>query len=191
MAKKPKNLSSEDRLLWDRVARSANPMRRRTQSFALTQSETKPPLDVEKPTFTLDISKLHLGASVGESPQPVRKIEPLRMDKKTHTRMIRGQLRPEARIDLHGMTQAQAHPALARFIHDAYDRHLRLVLVITGKGRSSDHQDYDLASAPRGVLRQNVPQWLRHPSLGRMILDIREAHTRHGGHGALYVYLRK
>lgn len=191
MAKKPKHLSNEDRLLWDRVARSAKPLRNRSQTFTLPQFDTKSPNTVQKPTVPLDLANLNFGATAAPTPQPLRKTDPLRMDKKTHTRMMRGQLRPEARIDLHGMTQAQAHPALARFIHDAYDRHLRLVLVITGKGQLSDPGGYDLAAPPRGVLRQNVPQWLRHPSLSHMILDIREAHSRHGGHGALYVYLRK
>ena len=36
-----------------------------------------------------------------------------------------------------------------------------------------------------------TPRWLREPGLAELIADVREAHRRHGGAGALYVYLRK
>jgi DNA-nicking Smr family endonuclease len=104
--------------------------------------------------------------------------------------MIRGKLKPEARIDLHGMTLADAHPALIRFVTDAWDRGLRLVLVITGKG-SRAPEDEGPIPARRGVLRQQVPGWLAAPPLATFVLEVREAHQRHGGGGAFYVYLRR
>jgi len=103
--------------------------------------------------------------------------------------MIRGKLKPEGRLDLHGMTLAQAHPALTRFILDAYDRDKRLVLVITGKGK--DRDEGGPIPIRRGVLRHQVPGWLHAPPLGAVVLDIREAHLRHGGQGAYYVYLKR
>ncbi len=107
--------------------------------------------------------------------------------------MVRGKLVPEARLDLHGMTLAQAHGALNSFILGAVRRGLRLVLVITGKGRGGSGQGFDDGPLPRraGALRQEVPHWLRSAPLGAHVLNTHAAHRSHGGDGALYVYLRK
>jgi DNA-nicking Smr family endonuclease len=42
-----------------------------------------------------------------------------------------------------------------------------------------------------GVLRHQVPLWLRQPPLGQAVLQVSEAHLKHGGSGAYYVYLRR
>ena len=111
------------------------------------------------------------------------------MDAGTHAKMTRGKLVPEARIDLHGMTLAEAHPELIRFILNAQSQGLRLVLVITGKGKRRD----DSGPIPQrmGALRHQVPHWLHLPPLGPAVLQISEAHLKHGGSGAYYVYLRR
>ncbi|MHA6324415.1 Smr/MutS family protein [Roseivivax sp. CAU 1753] len=113
----------------------------------------------------------------------------VQMDAKAFTRMKRGKLVPEARIDLHGMTLDRAHPALTGFIMSAQARGCRLVLVITGKGQRED--PYDSAPRRRGVLKSQVPQWLKMPPLAASVLQVTEAHVRHGGKGAYYVYLRR
>ena len=104
---------------------------------------------------------------------------PVAMDKRRFQRMTRGKLQPEARIDLHGMTLAQAHAALNGFILRAQANGLRLVLVITGKGRQAD--DDGPIPRRRGALKHDVPQWLRMAPLAGCVLEIREAHARHGG----------
>ena len=114
---------------------------------------------------------------------------PLLMDAKTHARMTRGKLAPEARIDLHGMTVAEAHPRLSGFIIDAYAEGMRLVLVITGKGRSG--HEHGPVPQRQGILKHQVPHWLTMPPIGPLVLQITEAHLRHGGSGAYYVYLRR
>ena len=113
----------------------------------------------------------------------------LQMDAKAYGKMTRGRLAPEARIDLHGMTLAEAHPALIHFILNARSGGLRLVLVITGKGkRGTDHGPIPQRM---GALRHQVPQWLRLPPLGPAVLQVTEAHLKHGGSGAYYVYLKR
>lgn len=114
---------------------------------------------------------------------------PLRMDKKHFTRMKRGKLVPEARIDLHGMTMERAHPALNGFILRAYAEGLRLVLVITGKGKTKD--DDGPIPVRRGVLKHNVPLWLSMPPLNSAVLQVTQSHISHGGSGAYYVYLKR
>ncbi len=115
--------------------------------------------------------------------------QPVRIDRRTHQQMTRGKLRPEARIDLHGMTLAEAHPELIRFVLNAHEAGKRLILVITGKGKRGDDQ----GPIPQrvGVLRHQVPQWLTQPPLGAVVLQVTPAHLKHGGGGAFYVYLRR
>lgn len=115
--------------------------------------------------------------------------ESVRMDSKAYARLRRGKLKPEARIDLHGMTLAQARPALTAFILTAHARQRRLVLVITGKGKRG--ADPGPIPVRPGALRHEVPLWLRLPPLPQSVLQVVQAHARHGGEGAWYVYLRR
>jgi len=114
---------------------------------------------------------------------------PVQMDKKAFTRMKRGKMLPEAKLDLHGMTQEQAHPALVGFILRAHGSGKRLVLVVTGKGKAK--ADDGPIPIRRGVLKHHVPQWLSMPPIGPLVLQVAEAHISHGGSGAYYVYLRR
>lgn len=114
---------------------------------------------------------------------------PIQMDRKSFDQMKRGKLKPEGRIDLHGMTLDRAHPTLTRFILSSHSDGKRLVLVITGKGKSRD--DGGPIPVRFGVLRHQVPLWLSMQPLSSAVLQITQAHDRHGGGGAYYVYLRK
>lgn len=104
------------------------------------------------------------------------------VDARTMDRLRRGRLRPEARLDLHGLTQEKAHRALDRFMTEAQASGHRCVIVITGKGRVSEGG---------GVLRNQVPGWLNAPGLRPRILAFAPAQPRDGGAGALYVLLRR
>lgn len=114
---------------------------------------------------------------------------PVQMDKKSFGRMKRGKLLPEAKLDLHGMTMDKAHPALIGFLLRAHSQSKRLVLVITGKGKHRD--DGGPIPVRYGVLKHNVPQWLRMMPLSPVVLQVTEAHLSHGGSGAYYIYLRR
>jgi DNA-nicking Smr family endonuclease len=113
----------------------------------------------------------------------------------TAERLRKGALEPDRRIDLHGKTEAAAHRALLSFLRGAQRSGDRLVLVITGKGaRTPDPYapfDLELETRARGVLKSMVPRWFREPEFAEIIADHRSAHIRHGGGGALYVYLKK
>ena len=114
---------------------------------------------------------------------------PVQMDKKTFAKMARGKLKPDARIDLHGMTLDRAHGVLNRFIFDAHASGKRLVLVITGKGK--DRDEGGPIPVRYGVLRHQVPHWLSIPPLASVVMQVNPAHLRHGGGGAYYVYLKR
>lgn len=112
------------------------------------------------------------------------------MDAKAYGRLKRGKMGPEARLDLHGLTQGRAHGVLSSFIQQAHAQGLRLVLVITGKG-STRREEPDAMTDRKGTLRHAVPQWLAQAPVAPLILQVTPAHQRHGGTGAYYVYLRR
>jgi DNA-nicking Smr family endonuclease len=109
----------------------------------------------------------------------------------TRERLRRGLVEPDARIDLHGMPEAAAHRALHVFLHAAHVRGLGLVLVVTGKGNPRKVEGVPWLASPHGLLKQMVPRWLNQPGPAALIAHVQAAHARHGGGGALYVYLRK
>lgn len=194
-----RTLRPEEQELWHAVARSARPMHsgppkppRLPDSPALPATEPARPAPApEVPAFRLG-EKARAGTAIDLAPgfTEALKAAPLRMDSKTHGRMTRGKLAPEARIDLHGMTLAEAHPELIRFILNAQSDGLRLVLVITGKGRKGG-ADHGPIPQRVGALRHQLPAWLRQAPLGPAVLQVAEAHMKHGGAGAFYVYLRR
>jgi len=102
------------------------------------------------------------------------------IDRASAERLKRGRLAVEARLDLHGMTQAEAHRALSMFIRMSRADGKRCVLVITGRG-----------SVGAGVLKGAVPRWLDEPEFRPHLLAIATAQPRDGGSGALYVMLRR
>lgn len=184
--RRPRGLSPEDEDLWHRVAGSVTPLHPRP----LRGPEISPAA-VPKPRHRME--NFEIGTQLPQLPGWTAPAAPapaaLRMDAKTHARMRRGKLAPEARIDLHGMTLAEAHPRLNRFVSEAHAAGMRLVLVITGKGRGGG--DGGPISQHPGVLKGQVPHWLALPPLGAIVLQVTEAHLRHGGSGAYYVYLRR
>jgi DNA-nicking Smr family endonuclease len=109
----------------------------------------------------------------------------------TQDRLRRGLIEPDARIDLHGMTQGAAHRALFTWLAAAHARGCRLALVVTGKGNPKNDENAPWMMSAHGVLKQMVPRWLNEPGLAALIASVQPAHTKHGGAGALYVYLRK
>lgn len=189
-----RHLSPEESDLWRSVARTARPLH--SQKLHLPEPpplSEPPPLAHAKPRLSpFSLGEKHRKPEKRDLAPTLPELldqTALRMDAGTHAKMTRGKLHPEARIDLHGMTLAEAHPELIRFILNAHSAGLRLVLVITGKGKRRD----DSGPIPQrvGALRHQVPHWLHLPPLGPAVLQVSEAHLKHGGGGAYYVYLRR
>jgi DNA-nicking Smr family endonuclease len=125
-------------------------------------------------------------APVTKPSSPIKPAAPplARLGRRERLQLSRGRKEIEARLDLHGMTQARAHRALSGFLHRAHGEGLTFVLVITGKGKIG-------AESERGVLRRQVPQWLSEPEFRGLVVGFEEAHIGHGGAGALYVRIRR
>lgn len=191
-----RTLSPEDRALWDRIARTTEPLHP-ARKPAVHDPKPLPPVQPKPKPPAPKVAHFR----VGETSKPDRDHDlmgsildqvgasPIHMDRKTHGRMTRGKLAPESRLDLHGMTLAEAHPELINFVLTSHARGLRLILVITGKGKDRDTP----GPIPTrfGVLRHQVPHWLRMAPLGPLVLQVSQAAQKHGGHGAYYVYLRR
>ncbi|MDJ0826225.1 MAG: Smr/MutS family protein [Rhodobacter sp.] len=184
--KGPRGLTPDEHALWSKVAETAvplHPARPRPIPEQVEHRSDPPPPD---PIQAFQIGEKHTETAL---PPSRPNSQPVAMDRKAFGQLKRGKLKPEARLDLHGLTLAQAHPALTRFILDAQARGLRLVLVITGKGK----QAFDDGPIPvrRGLIKHQVPVWLSQPPLSFAVLQSAEAHFKHGGSGAYYVYLRR
>lgn len=128
------------------------------------------------------------------TPKPLRSTPPeLSPFDRNSARKIRGgRAEIEARVDLHGMRQHEAHAALRRFIVSCQSRGLRYVLIITGKGKAMGPAAAHVGEADRerGVLKRNVPRWLEEPDLRALVVSFTTAAIQHGGEGAIYVHLR-
>lgn len=180
-----RRLRSDEKELWDQVARSTVPLH--------AQSKPVPILETAKPVVAPDPKPIPV-FEIGSKPAQDTRIEmpsaPVpRMDAKAFRKLSRGKLEPEGRLDLHGMRVDEAHPELVHFILRSHAKGRRLVLVITGKGSGPGPEGP--LPYQRGILRRQVPHWLRQNPVAPLILETRTANFRHGGEGALYVYLRR
>lgn len=208
---KGRGLNPDERRLWDSVARTVD-LRPSAKLPKGTDPDPDPaprkngaagPGDLASsardhaPTPSLPRKPLALGRTVAppvkisfapEDAGPVGKPQ-AGLDRRTADRLRKGARDPDARIDLHGMTADRAHLACLRFLGDAVARGHRVVLVITGKGAGRDRDGY--ARKGGGVLRESLPGWLRASPLALSIVGIFQAHQKHGGAGAFYVYLKK
>lgn len=188
MTRKGRRLSPEEENLWKRITDTATPLSNKGKVETVSPPKSFVAKNKPKPS----VSTFRVGEAAAPPPATETRIhipdQPLRMDRKAFARMKRGKSAPEARIDLHGMTVDVAHTALNTFLLRSHAQGKRLVLVITGKGRLGDD---DPLGPSRGILRRQVPHWLEQPPLRQLVLQTTPAHQKHGGSGALYVYLRR
>lgn len=200
--RKPRDIRPDELELWRKVAARAEPLHPEKPVPAPVPAPTpapaakpmQPPKPMAEPARVFRLGE-KAPASAGK-PRPAAQSQTsptsqpaVRMDPKRYGQMKKGRIAPEARVDLHGLTLSQAHPVLIGFILRAVAEERRLVLVITGKGKARDH--HGPIPERHGVLRQQVPHWLHAAPLKPHVLQVSEAHVKHGGAGAFYVYLRR
>lgn len=182
-----RTLDEKERALWDQVTRSVTPLRPQPASADTPEPEPEPapPPAAEPPERAAAPRRTAAAVAVPAVP-PLATLEP-----KARRRLARGAA-VDARLDLHGLTQAAAHRRLRQFLKEAQAGGLSVVLVITGKGeRGAAVADLGIFEGARGVLRRAVPLWLAEPDLRAIVVGFEEAGRRHGGEGALYVRIRR
>jgi DNA-nicking Smr family endonuclease len=186
-----RRLSDDERTLWTGVTRSIAPLRRSVrQQPDIVEPSVARAADTSSPS-----SKAKLKPKTKTKPAPAT--APIRgpaappplapLGRRLKQRISRGARSIDGRLDLHGMTQAQAHDALRSFLRAMQARGGKVVLVITGKGIRGGGDPY----SERGVLKRQVPLWLQLPEFRSYIVGFESAGIGHGGEGALYVSLRK
>jgi DNA-nicking Smr family endonuclease len=171
--RRPRQLSDHERELWTLVTRAIEPLEARARPDVGAAAADESELAEQSASAVL-------ARPPPSAPLPARDLAPF--DRRLKQRLARGILKVDGSIDLHGLTLSKAHAALTAFLTRARARNARVLLVITGKGGSR--------GAP-GVLREQVPLWLKSVALRESVLAIEPADVGHGGAGALYVRLRR
>lgn len=201
-----RSLTSGEHDLWERVKKTATPLENKNALFTALlgttgdNSAVNPlaPVNPELQTRleqkfgqTLYNSARHKKSRIVKPFSPTPSNAPAytitsgqpqnhQLDQKTVRKISKGRVGIDGRVDLHGMTQLQAHGRLFGAIENAWTNNKRIILVITGKGLAGE-----------GILRQSVPRWLDEPEFRMMISGISEASPAHGGSGALYVRIKR
>jgi DNA-nicking Smr family endonuclease len=174
--------SPEESELWRTAMRDAKPLKRRRQ--AAKKARTAAPAPTE-PAVPPPPPKRSLPPPAPPSPPKPPGLALGRIagvDKRLAERLKRGQLAIEGMLDLHGLTQEEAHRQLDGFLALSANAGRRCVLVITGKGVWREEA---------GILREMVPRWLNEAPNRARVLAIAAAQPRHGGSGALYILLKR
>lgn len=188
----------DDEALWRLAAETVEPLKRGKQRVHPAAEKNSAADKTQLPKAPANVTgnrhpKATPAPALPAAPKPAKAPEIAGFDRKAIRKIRRGSAAIEARIDLHGMRQDEAHAALRRFIQRAVSDGNRWVLVITGKGKSSRRSDVDFTvevERDRGVLRRNVPRWLAEPDLRPFVVSYTTAAIQHGGDGALYLHLR-
>lgn len=182
-------LSDDERALWDEVTKS---IRRAATTAALPVVPTPndPGTDETPPP---PVSRRAAGRRPAPPPPaapPLPSVIPEMthgaapgMDRRTQQRLRRGKVDIEARLDLHGHTQMDAHRALESFLSACFHAERRTVLVITGKGSRLEGRT--------GVLKAAVPQWLNESPMRQWVTGFSYAAPKDGGDGALYIRIKR
>jgi DNA-nicking Smr family endonuclease len=174
--------SADEQALFREAMQGTKPIARHKRMAALP-----PPARPESAEGPSPATRAKMTPVARPAPPPAPKEKPALnagriadLDKRTGERFKRGEMAIDARIDLHGLTQAEAHDRLQAFLARTASDGKRCVLIVTGKGAGG-----------WGVLRDSVPRWLNEPALRRHLLAFAQAQPRHGGAGALYVLLKR
>ena len=177
-----RSLTDEEDELWRGVARSVKPLRARTLKRQADSAPLSAPAKPKPKIKTAEKPAALTSARIVPKPS-LATPTPTQLDRRTKKKLARGHEEIDARLDLHGMTQAEAHAALSRFLHRVQASGAKFVIVVTGKGARG--------TGEQGVLRRQVPLWLRLPEFRSLVVGFETAHIGHGGEGALYVQVRK
>ncbi|MFO1049870.1 MAG: Smr/MutS family protein [Geminicoccaceae bacterium] len=175
--RRQRGATREELALWHHAVRDAAPLR---------PGEAIPPPAVPEspPAMAPPFPPSRSLSSPAPAPNPTaRRLDPsgpVDLDRRSWLRLRRGRYPIDARLDLHGLNQVEAHGRLAAFLSGAQARGNRCVLVITGRGLRYG-----------GTLREMTPRWLEAEPNRRLVLSFSEARLQHGGEGALYVLLRR
>jgi DNA-nicking Smr family endonuclease len=169
-------LTREERVIWTTFTKAIAPLAKRVVADEMHEDAQVAPALPDKAPRQRAAAPKAAPTRIDPPPAPVLPPSLTPLDRRAKRRVASGRDAIDARFDLHGLTQSEAHTELLYFLRSATARDARLVLVITGKS---------------GVLRRQVPQWFALPEFRAHVIGFEAAHIAHGGEGALYVRLRR
>ena len=191
MARRKRVLSEHEKEMWDKVIKHV-------ETIEVMSPPVIAPKAKEIKTFKTEVLRKIEPFKVGAKAEANRRKSATpsiadrpsqnspNMDRRNYQRLLRGKLEIDATLDLHGLTADQARNQVYIFINNSCRAGKRLLLIITGKGNKKTIDEF---GRPRsGILRSGVPEWLKSSD---MVLQVTQAHGKHGGSGAYYVYLRR
>ena len=181
---KRRTLSSDDKKVWEDFSKTIKELHKDKESYFTTNG-----------MLDGDVSENKILKNQTKTPKEYKEGSALFfdknifnekvVDKKKLRKLKRGNVTPEATLDLHGMTSAQAFPVVKTFLLNAVNNKFRLILIITGKGKQSND------NGGVGILKKKLPFWLSEKTISKNILSVFHASNNHGGSGAFYVYMKK
>jgi DNA-nicking Smr family endonuclease len=130
--KKTRRLSSDERVLWKGVTRSIAPLRK--------VSDTETDEDVPAPARARAEAARQIRAharNANRAAEPATPPPLAALGRKTKKRIARGADAIDGRLDLHGMTQAEAHDALFGFLRAKQARGSKVVWSSPAKARGA------------------------------------------------------
>ena len=202
MKKNNKKISSSDLKLWSQILDKVEPIKKSGRSKAINQEESAAD---ENKIITGDVNEQSTIKKRARQKKVINeelsnitsnidsheKVEFTGIHRRLEQKMSRGQIKIDSTLDLHGMTQEEAKNATVNFVRMAKKNNLNIVLIITGKGVSKGNTNDEYRTRyERGVLNQNLPNWLKLPQIRDDINGYKYANTRHGGEGAYYILLK-
>ena len=202
MKKNNKKISSSDLKLWRQILDKVEPIRKSGRTKVINQEESVvdenkiiSSVVSEQSTIKKEIRQKKVineeSSNITSNTNSEKKVEFTGIHRRLEQKMLRGQIKIDSTLDLHGMTQEEAKNATVNFVKMAKKNNLNIVLIITGKGISKDNKDDGYRNRyARGVLNQNLPNWLKLPQIRNDINGYRYANIRHGGEGAYYILLK-
>jgi len=202
MKKNNKKISSSDLKLWRQILDKVEPIRKSGRTKVINQDESVvdenkiiSSVVSEQSTIKKEIRQKKVineeSSNITSNINSEKKVEFTGIHRRLEQKMLRGQIKIDSTLDLHGMTQEEAKDAIVNFVKMAKKNNLNIVLIITGKGISKDNKDDGYRNRyARGVLNQNLPNWLKLPQIRNDINGYRYANIRHGGEGAYYILLK-
>ena len=192
-----RHMTEEEAELWTRLKATTEPLRRGKARVVPARDDDDNARPIPPRKVAIDRQKAEADAAHVRTPIPVPAPKkpaapPIAgFERRVVRKVAGGQIEIDARLDLHGLKAEEARHRLRGFILDRAADGLKIVLVITGKGRTPQASDDVISSGERGVLRRLVPLWLAEHDLRHAVLSFTSASARHGGEGALYVRLRR
>lgn len=188
-----RRLSPEEQAIWSQVTQSVRPLPGRRKRVAAPKPEPEtaavPAPVVAMPRKAKKASRAMPVVAVPAPAPPSARGPVDYLDHGWERRIATGALMPEMTVDLHGHTLDAAHRRLGQSLAQARAQGVRVLLVITGRPRPAAIEA--AGQRNRGAIRAEIGDWLALGGHADAIASVRTAHPRHGGHGALYIILRR